>query len=235
MRTKSLRIASAVSSSTIRVPVRPPASPVATTGTSRHLSARAMLIPFPPARVRPSLARWRCPGRKFGTVSVRSIAAFRVTVTSTSGDPAPDVFHGLPYIPPHPGREAGSRDRARGHERAPAEQAAVLVDGNLAEPLASLDGQARRPGHKRTLHERVGDADVAEHRTLREEPHRTAPEAGRGRGVRCPPRDHRHVTVLAPSPREEPLEIDVALVAGRAAEDGRVERDAAVAVSGDLV
>ena len=38
MRTKSLRIASEVSSSMIRVPVRPPASPVATTGTSRIFS-----------------------------------------------------------------------------------------------------------------------------------------------------------------------------------------------------
>ncbi len=59
MRTKSLRIASAVSSSTIRVPVRPPVRPVATTGTSRSLSARATLIPFPPASVRTSLERWR--------------------------------------------------------------------------------------------------------------------------------------------------------------------------------
>jgi hypothetical protein len=83
MRTKSLRIASAVSSSTTRVPVLPPARPVATTGTSSRLSARAMLMPLPPARVRLSLARWRCPRWRFGTVSVRSIAALSVTVTIT--------------------------------------------------------------------------------------------------------------------------------------------------------
>jgi hypothetical protein len=83
MRTKSLRIASAVSSSTMRVPVRPPAKPVATTGTSSAFSARATLMPLPPANVSPALARCRCPSWKFGTVSVRSIAAFSVTVTIT--------------------------------------------------------------------------------------------------------------------------------------------------------
>ena len=83
MRTKSLRIASEVSSSTIRVPVRPPASPVATTGQLSSFSARATLIPLPPASVIPSLARWRWLTWKLGTVSVRSIAAFIVTVTIT--------------------------------------------------------------------------------------------------------------------------------------------------------
>jgi hypothetical protein len=42
-----------------------------------------MLIPLPPASVSPALARWRCPRWKFGTVSVRSIAALTVTVTIT--------------------------------------------------------------------------------------------------------------------------------------------------------
>jgi hypothetical protein len=84
MRTKSLRIASVVKSSTMRVPVRPPTSPVATTGTSSALSVRATLIPLPPASVRPALARCRWPRWKFGTVSVRSSAAFSVTVTIMS-------------------------------------------------------------------------------------------------------------------------------------------------------
>ena len=55
MRTKSLRMASAVSSSTILVPVRPPVRPVATTGTSRSLSARGV-DPFPAGK-RQNLAR----------------------------------------------------------------------------------------------------------------------------------------------------------------------------------
>jgi len=72
IRTKSLRIASPVSSSTMRVPVRPPTSPVATTGTSSAFSARATLIPLPPAAVNAALARCRWPSWKFGTVSERS-------------------------------------------------------------------------------------------------------------------------------------------------------------------
>jgi hypothetical protein len=81
MRTKSLRIPSFVSSSTTSVPVRPPASPVHTTGAPRSFSALATLIPLPPALGKPTLARWRWPGWKFGTTSVLSIAALRVTVT----------------------------------------------------------------------------------------------------------------------------------------------------------
>ena len=38
-------------------------------------------MPLPPASVTPALARCRCPRWKFGTVSVRSIAALSVTVT----------------------------------------------------------------------------------------------------------------------------------------------------------
>jgi len=67
----------------MRVPVLPPASPVATTGTSSSFSARATLIPLPPASVRTSLDRWRYPIWKTGTVSVRSSAALAVTVTIT--------------------------------------------------------------------------------------------------------------------------------------------------------
>ena len=78
IRAKSLRIASLANSSMIRSPVRPPARPVATTGTPSRLSVRATMIPLPPASERPWLARWRWPPRKFGTVSVRSIAALRV-------------------------------------------------------------------------------------------------------------------------------------------------------------
>ena len=65
----------------MRRPACPPASPVATTGTPSIFSARATLIPLPPASGSPALARWRCPRWKFGTVIVRANAALRVTVT----------------------------------------------------------------------------------------------------------------------------------------------------------
>ena len=57
--------------------------PVAITGRPSSFSARATLTPLPPATVRASTARWRCPSRKFGTATVRSIAALRVTVRIT--------------------------------------------------------------------------------------------------------------------------------------------------------
>jgi D-alanyl-D-alanine carboxypeptidase (penicillin-binding protein 5/6) len=56
------------------------ALPVATTGWSSRFRARATLIPFPPASVSTSLARWRWPSWRIGTVSERSRAALRVTV-----------------------------------------------------------------------------------------------------------------------------------------------------------
>ena len=91
----------------IRSPARPPASPVAITGASSCLSARATLMPLPPAEVRLALARWRWPSWKFGTVSVRSTAALRVTVTimrRAPGDDGPSWSAYHRSRPPSPGR-----------------------------------------------------------------------------------------------------------------------------------
>ena len=67
--------------STIRVPVAPPASPVAITGAPSVLSTRATLTPLPPGIVVCSTVRWRRPSRKLGTDSVLSMAVLSVTVT----------------------------------------------------------------------------------------------------------------------------------------------------------
>ena len=64
----------------MRVPVGPPAMPVAITGWPSACSARATFTPLPPAIAVCSTARWRRPSRKFGTASVLSIAALSVTV-----------------------------------------------------------------------------------------------------------------------------------------------------------
>src|SRR4051794_25051707 len=64
----------------MRVPVGPPATPVAITGWPSFFRARATLTPLPPAIERCSTERWRRPSRKFGTANVRSIAALSVTV-----------------------------------------------------------------------------------------------------------------------------------------------------------
>jgi hypothetical protein len=80
MRTKSFVIPSSSSNSMMRPPVPPPALPVASTGRPSALSARATFTPLPPATAVCSTARWRRPTWKFGTASVRSIAALSVTV-----------------------------------------------------------------------------------------------------------------------------------------------------------
>src|SRR4051794_29921840 len=155
MRTKSWRIASFESSSRIRVPVPPPASPVATTGTSRRLSARAMLTPLPPACERLALARWRWSSWRFGTVSVRSSAAFNVTVTiigrlgykagsawpSRSVEPPADGRRDVLRVPARLRGNRGRRDRLRGHERGRRDQALTVVDANDAVLLAAPDGK----------------------------------------------------------------------------------------------
>ena len=71
----------------ISEPVRPPASPVAITGSPRDLSARATLTPLPPGWTRPGWQRCRWPSWRFGTRSVLSIAALRVMVRNTRRSP----------------------------------------------------------------------------------------------------------------------------------------------------
>ena len=65
----------------MRVPVAPPARPVAITGAPSVLSTRATLTPLPPGIVVCSTVRWRRPSRKLGTDSVLSMAVLSVTVT----------------------------------------------------------------------------------------------------------------------------------------------------------
>ena len=80
MRTKSESTENCVSWSTSRVPVAPPARPVAITGAPSVLSTLATFTPLPPGIVVWSTVRWRRPSRKFGTASVLSIAVLSVTV-----------------------------------------------------------------------------------------------------------------------------------------------------------
>jgi hypothetical protein len=91
IRTNELRIASPFRASTIRVPVAPPASPVAITGWPRRLIARATLTPLPPGIVTWSTVRCRRPGVKLGTSSVLSSAGLSVTVMIILGAGLPPV------------------------------------------------------------------------------------------------------------------------------------------------
>ena len=154
----------------MRVPVRPPARPVATTGTSSRLSARATLMPLPPASARTLLARCRCPSLKIGTVSERSSAALRVTVTITGAAPSsrrwstlrtacsrdePDeMVHGAPGVPPDLPRRSDRRNGRRGDERRTGDQPAVRVHPHLARLLTASDRQGERRARDDTLDER---------------------------------------------------------------------------------
>src|SRR5204863_3604970 len=92
--------------------------PVAITGRSRSFSARATLTPFPPATVLDSTARWRRPRRRFGTATVRSIAAFKVTVRITGAclPPRRRTFE-TTLEHPSPRAAPGQRRRNQYHDR----------------------------------------------------------------------------------------------------------------------
>src|SRR6476660_9847889 len=164
IRVKSVSTDSSRSCSSTRAPVGPPTKPVAITGRPSRLSARATLMPLPPATVRLSTARWRRPRRKFGTATVRSIAAFKVTVRITCRSPefAPrflpaghppqkncrkDEYHERPecdrepiVCEERPGAIEGAclRDRAGGEEGDTTGPAALDEDGRPTQPLAAL-------------------------------------------------------------------------------------------------
>src|SRR5215208_1771658 len=213
MRTKSLRIDSPVSSSTMRVPVRPPTRPVATTGTSRALSARATLIPLPPAAVNAALARWRWPSRKFGTVSERSSAALSVTVMIKSGDPGPDVFRRAPGVESDSRSERRTRDSARRDERPHGEQALTVVDTNRAEPLPRAHGQADGRSCDHARPERPVDADRSPRARGGGETERLAAVAGLSERVRASLPDHALDTVSTEAPPEQRRQVGVPPIA----------------------
>ena len=109
---------------------------------AQEASARATLIPFPPATVRLSTARCRFPWRKFGTAMVRSIAALRVTVRITLAPLASAL------LPLHPSRPSLADTATRGrsnqyHGRARAINAITARPRSLSNAPAS--GTTARP------------------------------------------------------------------------------------------
>ena len=112
MSTNALRIDSSCSASTIRLPVAPPARPVAITGCPRRLSARATFTPLPPGMVTWSRLRWRRPGVKLGTSRVLSNAGLSVTVMiMLAGSPSPALLWSAAAARRSPGRRRRARRR----------------------------------------------------------------------------------------------------------------------------
>src|SRR3954471_11420153 len=156
IRTKSLRIASSVSCSMMRVPVGPPATPVAITGIPSVFSARATLTPLPPAMAVCSTARWRRPRRKFGTASVLSIAALSVTVMII-GSSAPRT---LPNGP-HPERQQHRGDDQ--HEQGYSHRHPTDSGGRLPHDPRPRHALGRDQGYRANdppPHEHVDAADL---------------------------------------------------------------------------
>src|SRR5690348_14947205 len=248
---KSVRTDSSCSCSSTRRPVGPPTKPVAITGRPSRFSARATLMPLPPATVRLSTERWRCPRRKLDTATVRSITAYRVTVRITGR--SPDFS---PRFPPtdrlvsedqrdHEYHERPDRDRdpvvceegaaavegarlghrAGGEEGDGADLAALDVDGGMAElrppPQRSLDLVRRVDPHLQLL------AAANAHRQAAGGPQRQlAPRVAdfRIRQV-LPPPDRQLVPVLGEAPFEQRQVAVEAFFVGPGADYGRDQLD----------
>ena len=207
IRTRSLSTASSLSSSRMRRPLRPPTRPVATTGTPSRLRARATMTPLPPASVSFSLARWRCPRWKFGTVRIRSSAVFIVTVTIKPrppvplAEPAADVVERplrVPAYAPEGARAATARSATSG---ARVDDLAAVVDAHLAELLAGLDRQ--RDHHRRhdPLRQRTAEACDVDDLLRRHEPELGACPRARSRSRNTRPVETTATTRYCASPQ----------------------------------
>src|SRR5215203_4010335 len=104
--TRSNGMAASERPSRMASPLRPPANPAASTGTSSVLRDLATLTPFPPASVMLSGALCLWPSVRLGTTSVLATAALRVTV-SIMPFPTCRLFenplNGIPYPLPERG------------------------------------------------------------------------------------------------------------------------------------
>ena len=229
------------------MPVWPPARPVATTGTPSVFSARATLIPLPPASARPALARWRWPRWKFGTVSVRSIAALSVTVTiidqgRSSHQPdhetSPSTLCTVrpAYQPIRAARPGRPTAREATRARWP-DEAVARPDLDAPDDLPAPHRQRERDRRD----DRLRRADCPGGRpAAAASPRRAASVAAPVRQLAPARRCARSSTASTTRycdepPGEQRLEVGVALRARRAAEDRRVDRpDVATAHGRDL-
>src|SRR4051812_12095160 len=136
----------------MRVPVGPPATPVAITGIPSVFSARATFTPLPPAMAVCSTARWRRPRRKFGTASVLSIAALSVTVMIMKSPLLPDR--------PHTKRNQQRHDeqRQQGYSHQPAAEARRRL-ADEARLRDRLGGDERHGAHHLPAHEHLQRTD----------------------------------------------------------------------------
>ena len=207
--------------------------PVATTGTSSRFSARATLIPLPPASVSTWLARWRWPRWKFGTVSVRSSAALSVTVTIIGDHVARhEMVRALRVrVPALRAERARPRDGAARRRAASARPAVPPVEHLRPRrarcPLRT--GSSTSIGATTRSTQRPLDADDAQRglRARRARPCRVPYGSSRASRRCASPSIAPDRAVVREPPGEQRGEVGVPLRARRAAEERRVDRDAA--------
>ena len=136
----------------------------------RQAGARA--VPWP---------RW-----KFGTVSVRSSAAFSVTVTiSVNQDPM--CFSVCPRVETDAPGKTRALDRARRDERARDHEALARVEADHAEPFAGAHGKRDRGRCDDARDERPVDANGAAGARLGDELQRPAVRSPPARARTCVP------------------------------------------------
>src|SRR5262249_4259566 len=161
------------------------------------------LIPFPPASVSAWLARCRCPSWKLGTVSVRSMAALRVTVTITASHPPEEVRERASDVPADAARKPGRRDRARRHERARSDEPAAARGRARPDRRPALGRANEAPRDDDLLHERTPAPDGAEEWAGGAKIAGPAAEAGGRARVGAARADHGRAPVLGEPPGEK--------------------------------
>src|SRR5918911_122324 len=179
--TRSNGMAASERPSRMASPLRPPANPAASTGTSRVLRDLATLTPFPPASVMLSGALCLWPSVRLGTTSVLATAALRVTVSIM---PLPVLYS---KIPPTVYHTPAARARPRDYDELGSTTRPMVAD-TISMPCASSDLVRRvreTPGHR--LLRRVGRRVVLPFFRQRRDRHGlahatpTSPERGRQR------------------------------------------------------
>src|SRR5262249_4922264 len=168
-----------------------------------------MLTPLPPASDRLALARWRWPSWRLGTVSVRSSAAFRVTVTITAATPRSSC--------PRASRTSRRRRARPGRTWNPPPPAAPAPRtrcgrGPPARRSLRTFGRPRRgAGWHHPPAQAPPDPDGGAHAVLRDQLDRPAPERRRGGRVHAMRPDQRRDPVARQPPAQQLGEVVVAL------------------------
>ena len=217
----------------MRVPVLPPTSPVATTGTPSAFSARATLMPLP-AGERDAVAR----AMPLPPLEVRNGQCPVDRRVECDGDDHqkrfPRWWSVLPaYQRTRPTRPGLLIVREATRSRVPTRRDPRRISTWPRTSPCRTGSETARRGDDR-LRQGPAEPRDRQQRTGRDELERRLAVADRGGRVDASQLDGRHDTELREPPDQQRLEVVVPVGARRAAEQRRVDRDAAAARRSDL-